>query len=79
MPQGYEWWVDLIAGRIDPDGLAINQTSFEEFESYVAPGETEKEFEIPAEDDVKPVAKKPAEYDEWYYLDEEFGLIQQGE
>ena len=79
MPQGYEWWVDLIAGRIDPDGLAINQTSFEEFESYVTPSETEKEFEIPVEDDVRPAAAKPKEYDEWYYLDEEFALVQQGE
>jgi len=30
-------------------------------------------------DDVQPAAAKPTEYDEWYYLDEEFGLIQQGE
>jgi inorganic pyrophosphatase len=79
LPQGYEWWVDLIAGRIDPDGLAINQTSFEEFESYVAPSETEEVFEIPSENDVQPAAAKPTEYDEWYYLDEDFQLIQQGE
>jgi inorganic pyrophosphatase len=78
LPQGYEWWVDLIAGRIEPDGLAINQTSFKEFESYIEPSETEKEFEIPAEDDVRPAAEKPKEYDEWYYLDEDFQLIQQG-
>lgn len=79
LPQGYEWWVDLVAGRIDPDGLATNQTSFEEFESYVAPSETEKAFGIPVQDDVQPAAEKPAEYDEWYYLDGDFRLIQQGE
>ena len=77
LPQGYEWWIDLVAGRIDPDGLAVNQTSFEEFDSYVTPSETGKEFEIPAENDVQPAAAKPTEYDEWYYLDEDLQLIQQ--
>jgi inorganic pyrophosphatase len=79
LPQGYEWWVDLISGKEDPDGLAINQTSFNEFESYVKPSETQDKFDIPAENDVQPAAAKPSQYDEWYYLDADFQLIQQGE
>ena len=78
LPQGYEWWVDLVSGKEDPDGLAVNQTSFEEFESFVEAGETAEAFRIPEVDDVLPAAEKPAVYDEWFYLDEEFGLIQQG-
>jgi inorganic pyrophosphatase len=79
LPQGHEWWVDLVSGREDPDGLAINQTSFEEFESFVEPTETREVFEIPVEDEILPAAEKPAVYDEWFYLDAEFGIIQQGE
>lgn len=79
LPQGYQWWVDLISGKEDPDGLAINQTSFDEFASYVAPTETQQEFDIAAADDIQPAAAKPTQYDEWYYLDKDFQLIQQGE
>jgi len=79
LPQGHEWWVDLISRKEDLDGLSINQTSFEEFESFVEPAEAGEVFEIPKEDDVLPAAEKPARYDEWSYLDAEFGLIQQGE
>jgi inorganic pyrophosphatase len=78
LPQGYEWWLDLISGKEDPDGLAINQTSFDEFDSYVAPSEAQKEFGIPAEDDIQPAEAKPKQYDEWYFLDADFQLIQQG-
>ena len=69
----------MISGKEDPDGLAINQTSFEGFESFVEPAEAGEVFGIPKEDEVLPVAEKPARYDEWFYLDAEFGLIQQGE
>ena len=79
LPQGHEWWVDLVSGREDLNGLAINQTSFEAFESFVEPAEAGEMFEIPFEDDVQPAAQKPARYDEWYYLDAEFGLVRQGE
>ena len=79
LPQGHEWWVDLISGKEDPDGLAINQTSYQDFESFVEPAETRETFDIPVEDALLPAAEKPAAYNEWYYLDAEFGLIQQGE
>jgi len=79
LPQGHEWWVDLVSGREDPDGLSINQTVLEGLESFVEPAETGEVFDIPREDDMLPAAEKPAVYDEWYYLDEEFGVIQQGE
>ena len=59
--------------------MAINQTSFEAFESFVEPAEAGNVFEIPVEDEILPAAEKPAVYDEWFYLDAEFGLIQQGE
>jgi inorganic pyrophosphatase len=68
----------LVSGKEDPDGLAINQTSFEGFESFVEPAEAGDVFESPEEDEVLPAAEKPARYDEWYYLDREFGLILQG-
>lgn len=79
LPQGYAWWLDLISGKIDPDGLSVNQTSFGQFESFVEPGEAARELEIPERDAVEPAAEKPAQYDYWYYLDEDFGLIRQGE
>lgn len=78
LPQGHEWWIDLVSGSEDPDGLDVNQTSVAEYDGYVAPNEAAEELEIPTEDDIQPAAPRPAEYDEWYYLDEEFGLIQQG-
>lgn len=79
LPQGYAWWLDLISGKEDPDGLSINQTSFEQYESFVAPSETAQEFEIPEQDAVEPAEPKPKQYDHWYYLDEDFQLIQQGD
>jgi inorganic pyrophosphatase len=79
LPQGHRWWVDLISGREDPDGLSINQTSFGDFEGFVEPAETRAIFEIREEDAVLPAAEKPAMYDQWFYLDAEFGLIPQGE
>lgn len=79
LPQGHEWWVDLVSGKEDSDGLAINQMSYQGFESYVEPAETRKTFEIPGEDAVLPAVEKPAVYDKWFYLDAEFGIIEQGE
>lgn len=79
LPQGYEWWVDLISGKEDPDGLSVNQTSFPDYDSYVEPSKTAEEFGIPFEDAIESPAAKPTEYDHWYYLTEDFELIQQGE
>lgn len=78
LPQGHEWWFDLISGKEDPDGLDVGQTSFPEFEGFVEPAEAGETFGVPVRDAVLPAAGKPGVFDQWYYLDEEFGLIKQG-
>jgi inorganic pyrophosphatase len=78
IPQGYEYWKQLISGEEDPGQINFNQTSFPEYESYIKPQDTTKAFDIPKESRLEPKAPKPTEYDEWYYLDEDFELIAQG-
>jgi inorganic pyrophosphatase len=77
IPEGHQYWLDLISGEEDPGKINFNQTSFPEFDSYIDPSETTETLDIPSESAPEPAAAKPSQYDEWYYLDEDFELIEQ--
>lgn len=77
VPQGHEYWRQLISGKEDPGKINFNQTSFPEYDSYVKPQDTGRVLGIPKESKPEPAALKPTQYDEWYYLDEDFQLIEQ--
>jgi inorganic pyrophosphatase len=79
IPQGHQYWIDLISGEEDPGRINFNQTSFPEYDSYVKSADATKLFDLPKKSEIEPAAPKPSQYDEWYYLDEDFQLIQQGE
>lgn len=54
-----------------------NQTSNPKWcKTYVPSKDATKEFDLPEESKIEPAAKKPEEYEQWYYLDEEFNLIE---
>lgn len=78
IPEGHEYWRQLISGEEKAGKINFNQTSFAEYESYVKPQDTTKRLNIPKESKVEPAAAKPSQYTEWYYLDAEFQLIEQG-
>lgn len=78
VPKGHEYWKDLISGEEDPGQINFNQTSFAEYDSYIAPDQTTRTFDLPRESRPEPAAPKPSQYDEWAYLDKDFQLIEQG-
>lgn len=77
IPTGHKYWKDLISGEEDPGKINFNQTSFPEYDSYIAPDQTTRTFDLPRESRPEPAAPKPSQYDEWSYLDEDFRLIEQ--
>jgi inorganic pyrophosphatase len=79
IPTSHQYWTDLIAGKEDSGQINYNQTSFPEYDSYIAAKDTTATFDLPEESNIEPAAAKPSQYDEWYYLDADFQLIQQGD
>lgn len=77
IPTSHQYWKDLISGEEDPGKINFNQTTFPEYDSYIAPDQTTRTFDLPRESRPEPAASKPTQYDEWYYLDEDFQLIDQ--
>lgn len=78
VPTGHRYWKDLVSGREEPGEVNFNQTSFPEYDhSYVAPDQTTETFDLPKESRPEPAAAKPSQYEQWYYLDEDFQLVDQ--
>ena len=78
IPQGHEYWHQLVSGEEDPAKINFNQTSLPEYDSYVRSQDATRVLDLPKESKPEPAAAKPTEYDEWYYLDEGLQLIEQG-
>jgi inorganic pyrophosphatase len=77
--QSHGYWRDLVAGRVDTNDIKYNQTSRKRFESYVPSGIATREFELPRKSRILSAEPKPAEYEEWYFLDEDYELVEQSD
>lgn len=71
--ESHGFWKDLISGKEKPGKIIISQTSQPTIcGSYIPSKDTTKKFDIPKKSDIKPAAPRPAKYDKWFYLDENF-------
>ncbi|KAL0938277.1 Inorganic pyrophosphatase 1 [Colletotrichum truncatum] len=76
LERGHRYWQGLINGDVNTGKINYNQTSSPKASiSFVSKCETAQKFDIPAENRTAPKAKKPDMYDQWYYLDKDFALI----
>ncbi|KAF5006210.1 hypothetical protein FDECE_7369 [Fusarium decemcellulare] len=70
-------WQDLVRGKVDSNEINYNQTSTKKYKkSYVRSKDATKKFNLPTKSSVLPPAERPAKYDQWYYLDEDYKLIE---
>ncbi|KAL4879464.1 inorganic pyrophosphatase [Aspergillus karnatakaensis] len=75
--KGHEYWLDLVKGNVDSNEINYNQTSRPSItHSFIPSREAVRRLDIPAKSDPKPAAERPARFDQWFYLDEEFQLIE---
>ena len=75
--ESHGYWQDLMKGKTKPGKIARNQTSNARWrQTYIDSKDATDEFELPAESNILPASSRPAEYDEWYYLDEDFEPIE---
>ncbi|KAL7793813.1 inorganic pyrophosphatase [Trichoderma ceciliae] len=74
--ESHGFWKDLISGKEDPGKISTSQTSQPDIgESYVASKDATKEFDLPKKSDIKPAEPRPAKYDKWFYIDENFQVL----
>ncbi|KAL2796002.1 inorganic pyrophosphatase [Aspergillus keveii] len=75
--QSHGYWLDLIKGEVDSNEINYNQTSRPDIKgSYVSKCKA-TDFGIPDESDEKPAAEKLKRFEQWFYLDEDFQLIEE--
>ena len=75
--QSHSYWLDLVKGNVDSNEINYNQTSRRDIKhSLVSRHETTCLFDLPAKSNEKPAAPRPKRFDQWFYLDEEFKLIE---
>ncbi|OJI99423.1 hypothetical protein ASPVEDRAFT_187574 [Aspergillus versicolor CBS 583.65] len=76
--ESHGFWLDLVKGKVDTGEINYNQTSRPDIpHSFVPKQAATDRFDIPAESDEKPAAPRPARYDQWFYLDKDFNLIEE--
>ncbi|KAJ0424266.1 inorganic pyrophosphatase [Aspergillus carlsbadensis] len=75
--QSHGYWLDLIKGEVDSNEINYNQTSRPSIKgSYVSKCEA-TDLGIPSESDEKPASEKLKRFEQWFYLDEDFQLIEE--
>lgn len=75
--ESHEYWLDLVKGAVDTGSINYNQTSRPDIrKSYVSRCSATAQLDLPAESDIKPAAPKPERFNQWFYLDEDFQLIE---
>lgn len=73
----HRFWQALVAGFVDSNEISYNQTTLPQYNgSYVRPSEAAERFGIPVESNVLPAAPKPEEYQQWYYINANYELIE---
>lgn len=75
--QSHGYWQNLVKGKSDPNKIKVNQTSHPEFgNSYIPSKKATKAFGLPKKSKIRPPKPKPEEFDQWYYLDADYNLIE---
>ncbi|KAH6603790.1 inorganic pyrophosphatase [Trichoderma cornu-damae] len=71
--ESHGFWQDLISGKENPGKISISQTSRPSVSrSYIASKDATKQFNLPKKSKIEPAKARPAKYDKWFYLDENF-------
>ena len=71
--ESHGFWEELVAGTVDTNEINYNQTSNPDLESYAG---NVTALDIPSESDVQPPAERPAAYNDWLYIKQEYSLIE---
>lgn len=74
--ESHGFWKELVDGSVDTNEINYNQTSQESLDSFVSRCDATEELDIPAEDAKEEAAEVPEKYTRWYFLDEDFELIE---
>lgn len=73
--ESHEFWLKLMRGQTKKEKINRDQTSNPRWcKTYVAALNATSKFGIPAKSNILPPAERPAQYDNWYYLDAEFNI-----
>lgn len=76
--RSHEHWKDLMSGKEAPGEINRNQTSdADDEDTYVPSWWASLKFHIPLWPRRLPAAAIPDEYQQWYYLDDDFDPIDQ--
>ncbi|KAL7921368.1 inorganic pyrophosphatase [Trichoderma austrokoningii] len=74
--ESHGFWKDLVSGKEDPGKISIEQTSQPDLcKTYISSKDATKEFNLPKKSKIEPAAPRPAKYDKWYYIDENFQIL----
>lgn len=74
--ESHDYWVALMQGKVKKDKISRSQTSNPRWcKTFIPAMNTTAEFGIPNKSNVLLPAKRPAEFDRWYYLDSSFNVI----
>ncbi|KAM0449836.1 hypothetical protein ACHAO4_007136 [Trichoderma viride] len=74
--ESHGFWKDLISGKEDPGKISISQTSQPDVcKSYIESKDATDEFDLPKKSKIEAAAPRPAKYDKWYYIDENFRIL----
>ncbi|KAH7368769.1 inorganic pyrophosphatase [Plectosphaerella cucumerina] len=75
--ESHGYWLDLVKGAVPTGSINYNQTSRPDIrKSYVSKCAATAQLGLPAESNIKPAAAKPERFNQWFYLDEDFQLIE---
>lgn len=74
--ESHGFWKELVEGSVDSNEVNYNQTSQEPLDSFVSRCDAAEELDIPTEDAKEAAAEVPEKYTRWYFLDEDFELIE---
>ncbi|KAJ2975615.1 hypothetical protein NQ176_g5421 [Zarea fungicola] len=73
--ESHEFWLKLMRGQTKKEKINRDQTSNPRWcKTYVASLNATSKFGIPAKSNILPPAERPAQYDNWYYLDADFNI-----
>ncbi|KAL2214510.1 inorganic pyrophosphatase [Sarocladium strictum] len=75
--ESHEYWLDLMKGKTVAKKINREQTSNPRWcKTFVEKEVATEKLNIPKQSKIEPAAKKPEKYEYWYYLDDEFKLIE---
>ena len=79
LEESHGYWEELVEGSVDSNEINYNQTSQDSLDSFVSRCDAAKALDIPKKNATKKAAPVPEKYSRWYYLDEDYKLIELSE